>query len=124
MSCGSCSACGSMCGGGCPACPYGIAEVTLTPDEIRLLTLFAEVPFLPAGKKTDRIIFREASFPDAETCIRSLSQKGILAEDFDSPIGGFDYQTYADCDVCGSIGLTAFGQSILDAPWFTASEES
>lgn len=111
MSCNECGNCGSC--GGCS----GVA-LYLTPEEIELLRLFAQTPFLPAAAKTgpDGPVFLETGLPprDARSALRGLAKKGLIRIDYDIPLSNFDYQAYEGYPLRGSMALTARGQTVAE----------
>lgn len=112
MSCDQCSGCGS-CGG------VSGAAIYLTPEEIEMLRLFTQTPFLPAAAKSGPdgpIFLEEAAIPlqDRRSALRGLAKKGLIRVDYDIPLLNFDYGAYTDYPLHGSMALTARGQTVTE----------
>lgn len=111
MSCDECGKCDSC--GGCTG-----TALYLTPEEIELLRLFAQTPFLPAAAKNgpDGPVFLETELPlrEARSALRGLSKKGLIRIDYDIPLSNFDYQAYEEYPLHGSMALTARGQTVTE----------
>ena len=100
---------------GCTGCPGPESELVFSPDEVKILSMLSEVPWLPAAKKQGKIIFRELTDSDGGIYVNALEQKGLIELDFDKPLNGCMYEKYSDCSVFGSFGLTQAGVRYLDA---------
>lgn len=102
--CGSCNSC-SGCG----------RELVLTKQEVALLDLLSQIPFLPVARKADSA--EPVSFePAAEDTLllQCLSRKGLISIDYDKPLGGGYGKEYAPYPIKGSFALTARGQQVLE----------
>lgn len=114
MSCceGSCGGCQKSCSGCSPA-------LYLTEEELTLLRLFGEVPFLPVARRPDgeMPVCLEEGAGEQETVskvIVALDRKGLIDLDYNLPLQNFDYSPYAAWSRQGSMALTARGQEVLD----------
>ncbi len=108
---GQCSACG-----GCKGCGDGIL---ITQEEICVLRLFAQTPFLPVARRadTEEPVFLEAceyTAGEYAVILQHLEAKGLIRIDYDMPLPGADMSRYAHCAMLGSMALTARGQKVLD----------
>jgi hypothetical protein len=107
--------CGACCSGGCPGC----GSLELTQGELDLLWRFAEIPFLPVARRWDSetpIYLEDATRPPEELSliIQVLQQKQLIRLDYDLPLSGFDYASYASYPAQGSMALTARGQQVIE----------
>ena len=97
----------------------------MTEAELDLLTRFGENPFQPLGRTSGS----EEPVPVMDgvkidpAVLMGLKLKGLITLDYDTPIRGFDYAAYADCDEHGSMALTLRGQEALDALEILGIEE-
>ena len=106
------------CGRCCSACSGGCAIFSLSLDEQRILSLFAQYPFLlVAADAKGQPVCEEpnisVSANDSDALI-GLAEKGLISIDYDIPLSGFDYVSYAEYSPYGSMALTALGQGYLD----------
>lgn len=106
----SCENCGS-CRGGC--------GLLLTEAELALLRRFGEIPFLPAAAELDMktpvyLEDRERPREEYAAAILGLAGKGLIRLDYGVPLEGFDYASYQDCPLHGSMALTGRGQDVLE----------
>jgi hypothetical protein len=114
-SCGQ-NGCGACCGGSCAGRDD---SVSLTQGELDLLTLLAQVPFLPVAwpAGSDRPVCREdpERAPEAlAAAIAGLEGKRLIQLDARRPLANFDYGAYGDCSARGSMALTALGQRVVE----------
>ena len=114
MSCceSSCGSCQKSCAGCSPA-------LYLTEEELKLLRLFGEAPFLPVARRPDgeTPVCLEEGAGEQETVskvIVALERKGLIDLDYNLPLQNFDYSAYAAWSRQGSMALTARGQEVLD----------
>lgn len=104
-----CENCGS-----CDGCKHALL---LTPQELRLLRQFAQIPFLPVARKQDAeepVYLEDADPTQSAYTIACLEKKGLIDIDYHLPLSGFDYSAYADYPLRGSMALTERGQEVLD----------
>lgn len=107
----------ASCGACCGSCGSCGREMFLTPPEIGVLRLLAQVAFLPAARRADTMDphCREADFPEGgEQWLELLERKGLISIDWDKPLRNFDYSPYKGLPVHGSFALTALGQSVVE----------
>lgn len=121
------SGCGT-CGEGTCACSYRCGkcccrnyghELVLTPDEIWMLLLLAEIPFLPVARQRDSEtpVFLEAQDKPKEeysNILLWLNMKGLISLDYDMPLSNFDYGAYEAYPIQGSMALTKAGQAVIE----------
>lgn len=106
--------CGGCCGGGCSA-----NDLILTEPELRLLSVFAQLPFLPISRRADSelpvCLEDEVSGIDqVSEALFALEQKGLCRLDYDIPLNGFDYASYSAYPYRGSAALTHRGIEALE----------
>ncbi len=109
----------NSCGGNCAACSGCAGTLELTPGEIELLNLLAQIPFLPVARKLGDpapvYLEDENHSPEAYSLIlQCLEKKGLISLDFDKPLKSFDDSAYAAYPIRGSMALTARGQGVLE----------
>lgn len=115
MDCGH-DNCGACCGGSCGGCG---GTLELTSAELDLLRQFAQLPFLPVGRRweseTPVLLDVEHDDPKAvSAAIIGLSQKRLIQLDYDIPLQNFDYENYGQYPCHGSMALTARGQEAVE----------
>lgn len=104
------------CGGVCGGCG---STLELTQQELDLLYLFAQTPFLPVARENDSElpVFLEIDADDAglfASAIIALAKKGLIRLDYDMPLINFDYAGYEDYPDRGSMALTGRGQIVVE----------
>lgn len=114
--CTGCTACG-----GCSGCAHSPREVTLTREQARLLSQFAQLPFLPFCQTPQGpiLLTAEGTLWDA-SLLASLSELGLITLDAGLPLQNYDYAEYApyldrEGAKRGSLALTDLGGAVLDA---------
>ena len=104
------SGCGNCCGncGGCGS------TLVLTQEEITMLQMLGQIPFLPVVRKVDGETPIDPENPSEETSLilTLLEKKGLISLDYDKPLK--NCTAYAGYKICGSVALTARGQSVLE----------
>ena len=119
MECGH-NGCGVCCGGACSGCG---SALELTEEEVRLLRLFAEAPFLPVARlgegeaETETPVFLEGedgSLESTGAALMGLAQKGLITIDYDIPLENCDYAEYQEYPCRGSMALTGRGQAVTE----------
>ncbi len=109
----NCAACDS-----CAACP-GCGDLLLTRDELAVLEVFAQTPFLPLACRTGDEVPVCLELPIAADrvapVLRNMESKGLISLDYHLPLDNYDYTLYASWQVHGSAALTAAGQDVLDS---------
>ena len=113
-SCSSCGACGSSSGG----CPFA-SQLYMGPDEVKVLRMFGQTPFLPVARRPDNMIpvYLEDDQFSQDTyslLLQLLEKKMLISIDYDAPLKGADMGRYRAYKVHGSMALTQRGQSVLD----------
>lgn len=108
MSCENCGGCGD-CG----------QKLLLTEDELALLRLLGQTPFLPAAAALDMktpVYLEDQARPREAyaAAILGLSAKGLLRLDYDIPLENFDYGAYREYPLHGSMALTGRDQDVLE----------
>lgn len=104
----------SACGGGCGGC--GSGGLALTREELQLIQLLCQIPFLPVVRKS------EQDWPvlpgqdgDWGRAIIGLWQQRIIDLDYSLPVSGFDYSPYRLAyPEQGSMALTNRGQKVAE----------
>lgn len=106
-----CENCGSGCCGG--------GTLLLVEAEVSLLRRLGETPFLPAAAAWDRkapVYLEDREWPQEAyaAAILGLAAKGLIRLDYDIPLENFDYASYRDYPLHGSMALTGYGQEVLE----------
>ncbi len=107
------------CDGKCGSCGGCARELVLTREELDILELLGQIPFLPVARNMGDLtpVFLEkqdhsqAEYSDILAC---LEKKGLISLDFDKPLRGFDDHAYAAYPIRGSMALTQRGQAVLE----------
>ncbi len=113
--CASCGGCSGNCGG-CAGCG---SSLVLTREEIEMLRLLEQVPFLPVARRVDNM---DAVCLEKETehianitqVLAVLERKALIDLDYRSELKGFDYSAYGPYPCRGSMALTQRGQAVLE----------
>ena len=111
MSSCNCQNCGSC--GNCGGCGKSL---TVTSEELNILELLGQIPFLPVCRKRDDMIPVYPEDPREETsaALQCLEKKNLITIDYDAPLRGTSLQLYGELPVKGSMALTARGQWVLE----------
>lgn len=97
------------------SCPKHNNDISLTKEELALLEVFREEPFLPVA--------RRSSSPAPSLCLDGadlsetlmwLQLKGLVDVDFSSPLTNYEYSEYPVGSIRGSASLSLRGQEALD----------
>lgn len=109
----------SGCGGNCGSCGGCAGVLSLTRQEIDMLAVFGQIPFLPVARRADSmepVYLEDASRSKEEysLLLQCLEKKGLISLDFDMALSGFDYSAYRGYPLQGSMALTQRGQLVLD----------
>lgn len=107
------------CSGNCASCGGCTAILTLTEQEIAVLTRLGQIPFLPIGRKASDmtpVYLEETEYSQEEysLVLQVLEKKGLISLDYDKPLKGFSMSAYTDYPVWGSMALTLSGQTVLE----------
>ena len=113
--CASCGGCSGNCGG-CAGCG---SSLVLTQEEIEMLRLLEQVPFLPVARRADNM---DAVCLEKETehianitqVLAVLEKKALIDLDYRCELKGFDYSAYGPYPCRGSMALTQRGQAVLE----------
>ncbi len=113
----NCASCGG-CSGGCGGCSDCGSSLVLTREEIALLKVLEQVPFLPVARRADSMdgvcLEQEvADIPNVTQVLALLEKKALIDLDYRQPLKGFVYTAYQGYPVQGSLALTARGQQVL-----------
>ncbi len=113
--CASCAGCSGNCQG-CSGCG---SSLELTREELQVLEILAQTPFLPVARRADQMepICLEpelSNLEDAKLALMLLEKKGLIDLDYRMPLKGFEYAAYSGYPCQGSMALTARGQQVLD----------
>jgi len=102
------------CEGNCSGCSGCGRELVLSKEEIGMLYKLGQIPFLPVVRKADSEtpIDPENTGEEASLILTLLEKKGLISLDYDKPLKGCS--AYEGYKVCGSMALTARGQSVLE----------
>ena len=103
------------CGGGCGGCQGCDRSLLLTEAELKLLTRFAELPFLPVLRKPSEElpVDPEDGSEFTSKALVCLEKKGLIDVDYRQSLKGFDYSPFAGF-LHGSMALTERGQQVLE----------
>lgn len=101
------------CNGNCTGCTGCGRELVLSDEEVKQLLQLGQIPFLPVVRKVDGETPIDPENPGEETSLvlTLLEKKGLISLDYDKPLK--NCAAYADYKVCGSMALTARGQTVL-----------
>ncbi len=113
------SGCKGGCGGCCGDCGGCGSAMVLAAEEIAMLRLLGQIPFLPVARKADSLtpVFLEEGELDAEKsslALQCLEKRGLISVDYDRPLKGGYGKAYDGYPIKGSIALTAGGQQVLE----------
>ncbi len=109
----------AQCNGNCGGCGGCAKELLLSQQEIEILNLLGQIPFLPIARRADDMIpvfLEEAAHTKEEysLILQVLEKKGLISLDYDKPLSGSPMAAYEGYPVRGSMALTARGQTVLD----------
>ena len=113
------SHCKGGCGGCCGNCGGCGSTLVLTPEEISMLRLLGQIPFLPVARSAsslDPVYLEEGelSCQQSNQALRRMEKLGLISISFDQPLKGEYGPQYDSYPIKGSIGLTILGQQALD----------
>ncbi len=113
--CASCTGCSGNCSG-CSGCG---SSLVLMPEEIEVLQVLEQVPFLPVARRSDNMdaICLEEEVGNIENItlvLAMLEKKGLIDLDYRSELKGFDYIAYDAYPCRGSMALTQRGQTVVE----------
>lgn len=101
----------------CKGC--SVRDLSMTEEEIKVLSYFAEIPFLPVARKTDSEMpcffeKQDYSLDLYGSILLCLEKKRLISIDYDKPIPGWGSGDQKEYPIIGSMALTNRGQSVLD----------
>ena len=111
--------CKGGCGGCCGNCGGCGSTLVLTEEEIAMLRVLGQIPFLPVARSAASIepVYLEEgelSPEKSSLALQSLAKRGLVSIDFDQPLKGAYGPAYDAFPIKGSIALTILGQQALD----------
>ena len=121
------SDCKGGCGGCCGNCGGCGSTLVLTAEEITMLRLFAQIPFLPVARSAssmEPVYLEEGELSPEKSslALQCLAKRGLISIDFDQPLKGEYGPAYDVYPIKGSIALTILGQQALDLLEFQGVE--
>lgn len=107
------------CSGNCASCGGCAGTLELTAQEVELLQVLAQIPFLPIARRSDTMdpVYLEDqrhSQEEYSLILQCLEKKGLISLDFDKPLRQFDDSAYRGYPIRGSMALTARGQTVVE----------
>ena len=111
--------CKGGCGGCCGNCGGCGSTLVLTPEEITMLRLLGQIPFLPVARSAasmEPVYLEEGELSPEEgsQALQRLEKRGLISIDFDQPLKGGYSPAYDAYPIKGSIALTILGQQAVD----------
>ena len=111
--------CKGGCGGCCGNCGGCGSTLVLTPEEITMLRLLGQIPFLPVARSAasmEPVYLEEGELSPEEgsQALRRMEKRGLITIDFDQPLKGAYSPAYDAYPIKGSIALTILGQQALE----------
>lgn len=109
----------SGCCGNCSSCGGCASVLTLTEQEIQVLTRLGQIPFLPIARKASDmtpVYLEDTAYSQEEygLILQVLEKKGLISLDYDKPLKGFNMSAYSAYPVHGSMALTLSGQTVVE----------
>lgn len=113
------SGCKGNCGGCCGTCGSCGSTLVLTEQEISMLKLLGQIPFLPVARRADSMqpVYLEEgelSCQQAGQALQSLEKRGLISIDYDQPLKDAYGSAYDGYPIKGSIALTILGQQAVE----------
>ena len=111
--------CKGGCGGCCGNCGGCGSTLVLTPEEITMLRLLGQIPFLPVARSAasmEPVYLEEGELSPEEgsQALQRMEKRGLITIDFDQPLKGAYSPAYDAYPIKGSIALTILGQQALE----------
>ena len=111
--------CKGGCGGCCGNCGGCGSTLVLAAEEITMLQLLGQIPFLPVARSaasTDPVYLEEGELSPEKSslALQCLAKRGLISIDFDQPLKGAYGPQYDAYPIKGSIALTILGQQALE----------
>ena len=93
--------------------------MVLSPEEIEMIRLLGQIPFLPVARKSDSlkpIYLEEGNMTPEQSglALECLEKRGLISIDYDRPLKGQYPPAYDAYPIKGSIALTAGGVQVLE----------
>lgn len=113
------SGCKGNCGGCCGKCGGCGSTLVLAAEEITMLRLLGQIPFLPVARSAASLepVYLEdgeLSPEKSSLALQCLAKRGLISIDFDQPLKGAYGPKYDAYPIKGSIALTILGQQALE----------
>ena len=111
--------CKGGCGGCCGNCGGCGSTLVLTEEEIAMLRVLGQIPFLPVARSAasmEPIYLEDGPLTSEQSslALQCLAKRGLISIDFDQPLKGAYGPAYDAYPIKGSIALTILGQQALD----------
>ena len=121
------SDCKGGCGGCCGNCGGCGSTLVLTAEEITMLRLLGQIPFLPVARgasSVDPVYLEDGELTPEQSsqALQRMEKRGLISVDFDQPLKGGYSLAYDAYPFKGSIALTILGQQALDLLEFQGVE--
>jgi hypothetical protein len=109
------SECKGGCGGCCGNCGGCGSTLVLTAEEITMLRLLGQIPFLPVARSaasTEPVYLEEGELSPEKSslALQCLEKRGLISIDYDQPLKDGYSPAYDAYPIKGSIALTILGQ--------------
>ena len=119
--------CKGGCGGCCGNCGGCGSTLVLAAEEITMLRLLGQIPFLPVARSaasTEPVYLEEGELSPEKSslALQCLAKRGLISIDFDQPLKGGYSAAHDAYPIKGSIALTILGQQALDLLEFQGVE--
>lgn len=113
------SDCKGGCGGCCGNCGGCGSTLVLSSEEIVMLRLLGQIPFLPVARSAssmEPVYLEEGELSPEESsqALQRLEKRGLISIDYDQPLKGGYSSAYDAYPIKGSIALTILGQQALE----------
>lgn len=111
--------CKGGCGGCCGNCGGCGSTLVLSAEEIAMLRLLGQIPFLPVARSAasvDPVYLEEGELSPEKSslALRCLEKRGLISIDFDQPLKGGYSAAYDAYPIKGSVALTILGQQAVE----------
>lgn len=111
--------CKGGCGGCCGKCGGCGSTLVLAAEEITMLRLLGQIPFLPVARSAssmEPVYLEEGELSPEKSslALQCLAKRGLISIDFDQTLKGVYGKAYDAYPIKGSIALTILGQQALE----------
>ena len=111
--------CKGGCGGCCGNCGGCGSTLVLSAEEIAMLRLLGQIPFLPVARSAasvDPVYLEEGELSPEKSslALRCLEKRGLISIDFDQPLKGGYSAAYDAYPIKGSVALTILGEQAVE----------